>query len=736
MERRAFKLISEKVVPHEVTLMEWSPRMDLIALGLVTGGISVYRLSWVRVWSMDARQSSTPRALSWRPDGKALAVGWSDSVVSLHEIEDAKKYHEIKLPAAVTCMNWMETTVARFDVGLPFSYTDRTENLIKDLPLLPAEVATRDPKERWQSLVSKNFRKDGDHLDVLLVGDENGYIHVCLMGLFLIGSLPVTDDGPVRSSGNLSVVSVSLSKCLDIFNVVVVKQDGENSSGIVHFTQLKGSLLPSRCRELYHLCSCFSHVAAVLEYMSDAVKAMSDAWDSILLQIDSKLSGFAAKLPADRSVQDEFLALLTCGTVSLELQSFLLNDLTEKGMKKLGQSVRSSYSAIMGLAVTNLVSACQLLVIRFSHLLGMARWQDRFGVLGLSEQLVESCIHQAGSFGLKVEELTIVIRTSMKDLDGFFRVLYRAILTLQDPNQEMPDVVQLSHASVLQVADFLMQLKPRAVAGSTAVRFNLEKVSQYLEDKDLSVLPETKPSCWTEFMKGKETGLAGDFVFQSHDTKSLIQMFHSVQASVEVMFKQPLLVVSQSVEFARSHSLWSIQKEVVTMDVHNLASPCSSNDSDLILAVEPTNRQKALLIRSTDKEKIPELFMLHIRYFSSYQKIISSMFYNVDTLALLLNSSSDPERPGFFSLVFVPIDTLMRQGSLDLTQGLLDLSLSQDVSGLIHQTRALPRTGFQALCVSGQRRVAAVLSTSKRRIFLFDMEAEESESESSDEDGN
>lgn len=736
MERQSFKLLSERFVSQEVSLMEWSPRMDLIALGMVTGEVSLYRLSWMRVWSMDARRGDTPKAFAWRPDGKALAVGWSDGAVSLHEIEDAKKYHEFKLPSPVTCMSWMETPIQKFDVGLPYKYSDKTDELIKDLPVLPAEAGTLEDgtDARWQSAVAKNMSKDHNHLDILLIGNENGFVYVCLMGLLLIGSLPVVESSPVDSARESPVLSVCLSKALSTLTAVVIKQTGESSGCNVHFTQLKGSLISSRCRELSHLSSCFSHIAAVLEYMSDAVKAMSDAWDSIVLQIDSKLSCFSATLPADHSVQDEFLALLTCGTVSLELQTFLLNELTEKGMKKLGHSIRSSYSAIMSLGVTNLMSACQLLVIRLSQLLGMARWQDRFGVLGLSEQLVESCVHQAGSFALKVEELILVIRSSMKDLDGFFRVLYRAILILQDPSQELPDVVQLSRDGVLQVADFLMQLKPKTVAGSTAMHFNLERVSQYLEDRDLSVLPETKPSCWTEFMKGKACSAVGDFVFQSHDTKSLIQMLHSVHASIEIMFKQSSLVVGRSMELVRSQPLLCVQKENMS-NISRLASSFSSNSSQLFAVVEPGDQQRALVIRSSDGVMIPLHYTFQINTSpdssrgtkTTCQKIISTMFYSADTLALLL-SSSDVNQASTYSLAFLPIGTFVEKRLVDV----LDLSSAEDVSGLIQQTRVLPRTGFQSVCVSGQRRVAAVLSASGRRLILFDMEAGESDSDEED----
>lgn len=49
------------------------------------------------------------------------------------------------------------------------------------------------------------------------------------------------------------------------------------------------------------------------------------------------------------TVGDEFLDLLVWGKASLELQTFLLQELTAKGLKKLGHSVESSYSSIQKL---------------------------------------------------------------------------------------------------------------------------------------------------------------------------------------------------------------------------------------------------------------------------------------------------------------------------------------------------------------------------------------------------
>ena len=88
--------------------MCWSPKMDIVAVAfLQTGDVTLYRLNWQKLWTLQgAKRSKTPEgggtstselttgdpsaevtALSWRPDGKVLAVGYDDGHLILLDIE-------------------------------------------------------------------------------------------------------------------------------------------------------------------------------------------------------------------------------------------------------------------------------------------------------------------------------------------------------------------------------------------------------------------------------------------------------------------------------------------------------------------------------------------------------------------------------------------------------------------------------------------------------------------------
>uniref|UniRef100_A0A4W5KJD0 Anaphase-promoting complex subunit 4 n=1 Tax=Hucho hucho TaxID=62062 RepID=A0A4W5KJD0_9TELE len=117
---------------------------------------------------------------------------------------------------------------------------------------------------------------------------------------------------------------------------------------------------------------------------------MCEAWEDILMQMALRLTKFVQN--TSTQVQDEFLELLLWGRSSPELQALLMNQLTVK-LKKLGQSIETSYSSIQKLVI--------------SHL-------------------------QSGSEALKDNKFLQVIDKSMKNFKAFFRWLCVAMLRMSE----------------------------------------------------------------------------------------------------------------------------------------------------------------------------------------------------------------------------------------------------------------------------------------------------------------
>ena len=59
-------------------------------------------------------------------------------------------------------------------------------------------------------------------------------------------------------------------------------------------TQLKTSLVYARSLELQHLALKFGQVGSLLEYMSATLKSMHEAWEDVLLMMDTKLATYSS----------------------------------------------------------------------------------------------------------------------------------------------------------------------------------------------------------------------------------------------------------------------------------------------------------------------------------------------------------------------------------------------------------------------------------------------------------
>ncbi|ERL93910.1 hypothetical protein D910_11196 [Dendroctonus ponderosae] len=105
---------------------------------------------------------------------------------------------------------------------------------------------------------------------------------------------------------------------------------------------------------------------------------MTETWESILLDIDTKLSNYARKRPAE-GVTVDFLELLVWGECAPTLQEFLLVDLTKKGLETFGHAVDMSYSTIRTVLIDHVLTFSQNGVYHLSEMKGMAAFKDRYG---------------------------------------------------------------------------------------------------------------------------------------------------------------------------------------------------------------------------------------------------------------------------------------------------------------------------------------------------------------------
>lgn len=160
------------------------------------------------------------------------------------------------------------------------------------------------------------------------MGLEDSGIDMYVFGMFYCGTIKV-GNGPVLEISGGSGGPIWAS-CRDNVGIKVNK--------------LSCPLL-ERSRAFLRVAQVQANVECLMDYLSHTLMAISEAWETILLEMDEKLARYAETNPPCAMAAD-FLELLMIGIPTQKLENFLLRDLTEKGLKKLGHSIEMCYSNI------------------------------------------------------------------------------------------------------------------------------------------------------------------------------------------------------------------------------------------------------------------------------------------------------------------------------------------------------------------------------------------------------
>jgi len=372
----------------------------------------------------------------------------------------------------------------------------------------------------------------------------------------------------------------------------------------------------------------------------------------------------------------------------------------------------------------------------------MAKWFDQYGILGLSEDSVQAIIQKLGTVMLKTRELVDVIETSLKSFKAFFQWLYSVILRLSD--EPVPSYIKYSsQQDVLQVANFLQdQLKVDQNG-----KFSLERVGQYFEDKELKYVSTYGDTAWTRFVAGSERLRKSPLILHHNTNSSLVTLANTLQEDMDALFKKLSETVSNSYQCKTTVHLannGSSSKIHVTQISAN--TPVSQN---VVFSLgDEKNRNRVYLAKLGDLMSDNPLSLQATSFhFSSFPgnelccySIQDVQFYDSNVATVLLKQQDNGNESNILAQVllsfleedeFVTLNTNSSQNVPLNDNPALTL---QDVGPKLTHLRQVQ--GFQAgsISVSGSRKVCCMLSLSRRRVKLFDMDAEDDDDDDDEED--
>ncbi|XP_015786448.1 anaphase-promoting complex subunit 4 isoform X2 [Tetranychus urticae] len=771
-----FRQHDDRHVSHKIKLMRWNTLMDLIAIGMKNGDVSIHRLvNWQKIWVLTWPNGTSPStenndnsgksseegsssrlditAMEWRPDGKVLAVAYNrnvkkleskeemdsekDSSIALVDIENGEVITTITCPSClITCMSWQFKS--------NFYLNDRyklTEDGIDDVMKVCSQP---------------NF-------NILAIGTSTGFVFTYIFGVLLVGVYELKDRPRVEH--------VSFTSDLCTMSVLTGTTNPESSTNSDNF-QYQSFFLPTfgRNSEQYFIVShIYAKTFSLLSYLEDIIGSIQETMEDILLELDSKLTSYLQpKGPKNSNgsvlLADELLELLVVGTFSDSLEKFL-HQLTDKGLRKLGRSIETTYLTIQRYVVCNVQRCCKHIFSHLNVLRAISLWKNEFDQIGLKTQDINRAIHGVATFYLKSLELQQVIDSSCQNLVCFFRWLLS--VTVRFYNDSMPssqqDSIKISPQDLQYVADFIEEnfdcqdnhqddsMSDASVNRPTATNFTLERVCQYLKPEPLVyrtfAINDQSLNPWFKYLKERpmlvnEDNEGGLILYKHNVESSLITEHRMLVTKARDAFKAPKDALSDFFEKSYDSNL------KFTLSLYAKETPKVTHASDEIsgfsyIAIAgdlEVESEICILKILTANPSIVHFVLFTVVVVENGAELetnpIDIQFYTESILSMLL-VTKDSQYSYLLQLPLASIENnflLIASGASlqNLRVNLPILRVTIDSTSEI-AIRRLDNFKPSQFAVSGSRKVCCISSRAKRRVRVFEMDGNEEEAEEESE---
>lgn len=372
--------------------------------------------------------------------------------------------------------------------------------------------------------------------------------------------------------------------------------------------------------------------------------------------------------------------------------------------------------------------------------------------MGLEESTVTEAIRACCAFLNKCLELQQVIDVSMRNYKAFFRWLFVVIIRLLD-EQTPSEIVKINQQELSHIAEFLYNFDNVQVENGDNVqekpaKFNLERLGQYLQDQELSIVPDDEDNPWQKFLKDNSCLLKdNETIFSMAEFKkfSLLQQQKFLKNAVHQVFDITEKDVSK--HFSALYNVKCYEGPSDKLDNNlRISQIFDANHQRFMLAFVNLNKNEICFMSTNIKEKICQATATKYHFLPNILKDINKehldhqnnlkaldlQFYSSEYLSVLLEH---PLREDSTIFVQMPlkialdnsVEFNMKSKSYVFNNKIQNLNMSSMLEHDVH--KVLDKMDGFRIAVSGGRKVSVVLSKSYRKVRVFEMEVDADEEE-------
>ncbi|KAL4976957.1 anaphase-promoting complex, cyclosome, subunit 4-domain-containing protein [Aspergillus desertorum] len=478
--------VGEKSLPAKckADMITYCPSMDLIAVVTEDEELRVFRLNGQKVFGgsykgdpyLDEDDGSGEiRAVRWKNDGHFLAVACADSAVRIISAYSGKTAHHYQARGGeqsikVTCLGWgvnftdieaaerqlyeaagqlsvedllsldMQPSKAaallKADLPKELALLD-IESSLPRLSILPSTGSDDDvfsSRASIDAIFHSSQKIASGAVDVLLVGFEDGTVHLRIFDCFEIGSVRFTSPEPCTilrhashplSSTHALVASSGNSLRLLTLDLRFITRSGQYISLLAHKT---------------------TQLQSLLRYICQVQRQIEMEWKN------------AQELPARymRSVNQDLEEKCHCDFVTAAyhlvvtgdcfepLKEFLTVIVGERGHKRWEKAVASGYEIVRRLTHECLLPAVERCEVLLSRLIGLSKFQKLSDILGLETSDLNAIVETLDCLHLLAHRIIITANEELTQFHAFSRWLRHQIemLSAEPMSQTLEELME------------------------------------------------------------------------------------------------------------------------------------------------------------------------------------------------------------------------------------------------------------------------------------------------------
>lgn len=315
-------------------------------------------------------------------------------------------------------------------------------------------------------------------------------------------------------------------------------------------------------------------------------------------------------------------------------------------------------------------------------------------------------------------------------------------------NEPTPsEIVKMTQQELTHIAEFLynfdnVQVDSTDNSSDKPVKFNLERLGQYLQDQDLNILPDDEDNPWFKFLKDNSCLVKdNDIIFSMAEFRkfSLVQQQKYLKNAIDKVFDVTEKDIGKHFYVLHNIKCYDNQNGSQPDSSLRVSQLYDATQQRFMIALVNTEADDSMCFMSTSvKDKTCSATASKYHFSSSLLgsnsaleetplKVLDLQYYSSEFLSVIVKHATNDENTIFIQ---VPLKIILEQSSEFNIKSKScvfgDKISNKNISPNLDQGiyKIIDKLDGCRIAVSGGRKVSVVLSKTFRKLKVFEMEVD------------